>query len=591
MRLFIKDNDDIFDIDEINRHSSISRLKYDIYKKYNIDYTDTDFSYNGILLKNNKSIDSYNLTSMSNIIVKKFKIKGGSCKSSNTLSGIFLGLLFFIICVLGFFPILVRVYWLLLMNVFGEAKELLFKYERIGSGIIGAGIGFMIMAGFVHISGNAGMYLWGIPLFMLVFTLIGSRRMVSFFEPMFREKCVYLDPATRTIRKCGLTSPGHIGHIFVYFIKIMMALFRYCFLFLIIFVCTTHLSLFVVKSHEGCDNYCETLALAKKIGSISTYVFIAIYILYNIPNYLLNLITITKGVEAFPFTIINFLLGTVEDKLGRLAHTGKYYIFLLYIFPFPLVGKIFKMIHNLLDLLVDNIEKYTYDFRGYTCTIHPSKLISVGIELTEDIKLNMKNNHVPKKLGNYIEDIDFSSYEYAGKFKKGDLAEPKFIEDLDKLKSEWVDIDGTVENFKSYMSEVSKIMIDKEGDLQTLLNKIPSMNERIEKILTAIPATAELKINLGKDSHYANELDKYKLYDFDKMKWLQYKEGSSTILYLKKTLYCMVLYFISLFNAVLVSYGSAEELKNELKVSNVAGLGCFFAWMVMSAMVATNKMH
>jgi hypothetical protein len=307
------------------------------------------------------------------------------------------------------------------------------------------------------------------------------------------------------------------------------------------------------------------LALAKKIGSISTYVFIAIYILYNIPNYLLNLITITKGVEAFPFTIINFLLGTVEDKLGRLAHTGKYYIFLLYIFPFPLVGKIFKMIHNLLDLLVDNIEKYTYDFRGYTCTIHPSKLISVG--------------------------IDFSSYEYAGKFKKGDLAEPKFIEDLDKLKSEWVDIDGTVENFKSYMSEVSKIMIDKEGDLQTLLNKIPSMNERIEKILTAIPATAELKINLGKDSHYANELDKYKLYDFDKMKWLQYKEGSSTILYLKKTLYCMVLYFISLFNAVLVSYGSAEELKNELKVSNVAGLGCFFAWMVMSAMVATNKMH
>ncbi len=57
-----------------------------------------------------------------------------------------------------------------------------------------------------------------------------------------------------------------------------------------------------------------------------------------------------------------------------------------------------------------------------------------------------------------------------------------------------------------------------------------------------------------------------------------------------RKVYCFFLYFISLFSGLVESFGSPDDVKNEMKVSNVAGSACFFAWMVMASMIATGTM-
>ena len=74
------------------------------------------------------------------------------------------------------------------------------------------------------------------------------------------------------------------------------------------------------------------------------------------------------------------------------------------------------------------------------------------------------------------------------------------------------------------------------------------------------------------------------------IKWLSSGRAKYSRQNMYRKVYCFFLYFISLFSGLVESFGSPDDVKNEMKVSNVAGSACFFAWMVMASMIATGTM-
>ena len=448
IKINIKYSDKVLHLDNINEYSSIYRLKNDIYQKYNIDISDKQLRFNGIILKDSMPIHKY-LTNNSTITVNTIKLKGGiSCRTSNLLKAIFGGLLFFLLCIFGFIPIIVRMYWLLFVHMFKQIKDLLCQYDRIGAGILGGVIGFFVMAGFAHIHNDPSMYLKGIPVFMIIFCIIGSKRMISFFEPMFRKECIYLDPATRTIRKCRPTSPAKIGFVFIGLVRLFMACIRYIFIFIVIFVTVTYLELYALKYKKSCLNYCESLALAKRVGKIATYVYVAFFVIFNIPNYILYFIEACLSVDAFPFTLIKPTFQIFQNKIKKFANSGKYYLSGLYFFlpiiGLNVIGLGFSYMHAIIDYMINSLSKYTGDLKGYNCRVGMNTFIKKEIEIDEALQHDInKYNYLKQKkegntnnttnttnsttLGEYIKDLgnEFIKSKYIGSFK--DLSEKESL--------------------------------------------------------------------------------------------------------------------------------------------------------------------
>ena len=577
----IKYNDKILILDNINEYSSIFRLKHEIYKKYNIDIEDQQLRFNGILLKDNTSVCKY-LSNNSIITVNTQNLRGGSCKISNLLLAIFGGLVFFLLCVSGIIPIIVRIYWLLLVNMFKQAKDLLCKYDRIGAMVLGAAIGFFVMSGFVHIHNDTSMYFWGLPVFMFIFCLIGSKRMIAFFEPMFRTECIYLDPATRTIRKCRPTSPAKIGFVFVAIIKFLMACIRYAFIFLLVFVSVTYLELFALKYKHSCENYCDSLALAKKVGKIATYVYIAFYVLFNIPNYILYFVEACLSVDAFPFTLMKQSFKILESKIKKLANVGKYYISGLYFFlpiiGLNLIGNGFAIVHGMIDTAVMALTKYTGDFKGYNCRIDMNKFIKKEIDLDEELdreinkysyniskkKTNNEAKEEPINLGEYIKNLsnEFIKSKYIGTFKT-DTERNEFIKEIDDITKKptaeitFDDPQTFKKNVKEHIVNIFNIIVNRGHDLKDFLYHIDSMSEPIKNILKNFFVTDELKTYI-KEGATSETLHKYMLesekkYQEDKTKmgWFSQKKSEYANQNMFRKLYCFFLYFISLFTGLL----------------------------------------
>jgi len=617
----VKYNDKILSLDNINEYSSIFRVKHEIYKKYNIDIGDQQLRFNGILLKDNTPVRKY-LCNNSTITINTQNLKGGSsCGTSNLLLAIFGGLFFFGICVSGAIPIIVRIYWLLLVHMFKQAKDLLCKYDRIGAMVLGAAIGFFVMGGFVHIHNDPSLYVKGIPVFMIIFCLIGSNRMISFFEPMFRKECIYLDPTTRTIRKCRPTSPAKIGFVFIAIIKFLMACIRYAFIFLLVFVGVTYLELAALRYKHSCENYCDSLALAKKVGKIATYVYVAFFILFNIPNYILYFVEACLSVDAFPFTLIKPVFRIFESKIRKLANVGKYYISGLYFFlPIPflnLIGAGFAIVHGLIDTGVMALTKYTGDFKGYNCRIGMNKFIKKEMEFDEDldrdIKTYIKASATPNtgnqsdtsnvNLSEYIKKLsdEFIKSKYIGTFKT-DTERNEFIEQIDEITRKQTNIviklDDPVfkQKVQQHVVNIFNIIVNRGHDLKDFLYHIDTMSDPIKKILKYFFVTDELKTHITKGATsqalHTYMLESQKEYQKKKrgMGWYAQKKSEYSKQNMFRKLYCFFLYFISLFTGLVDSFGSPDDVKNEMKVSNVAGSACFFAWMVMASMIATGTM-
>ena len=613
MNINIDYNGRMLNINNLNKYSSIFRLKNEIYKKYDIDIVSKNINFNGIILKNNTPINRY-LTNNSTITINQTKLIGGSesCPAHYLIAAIFGGLGFFVICVTGFIPIIVRIYWLLLVNMFKQAKDMLCKYDRIGAMVIGAAIGFLVMGGFVHINNDKNMYLWGIPLFMIVFCLVGSRRIISFFEPMFRKKCIYLDPATRTIRKCGPTSAARIGFLFIFFIKFLMACFRCIFIFLLVFIGVTYLQLAVNKHKFSCEDDCKSMELAKRVGKIATYVFAGLYILFNLPNYIGHIIKAMRGFgDLFPFVLIKPFIKLSKTKLKKFANVGKYYISGLYFFIFfiPILNFIgigFSIVHGMIDAAILALSKYKNDFDGYKCRVNLDKIIKKEIEIMDEIEddidkyLYGKNEDTVKpEINDYLKTLNekFKGRDIIGSFDN-DQQRNNFESSLDEVFKKYTE-EGIIfnrenpqkfiEKVRNYIGEIYDIIAHRKKDFINFLDNIDSMSDEIKNILKKIFITEELQSDID-SSLYKRKISEGETFEESKNKWFKVNESKYPLMFMYRKMYCMMLYFINLFTILVDSFGSIDDLQNEMKVSNVAGSACFFAWMVMASCVATGKM-
>ena len=432
---------------------------------------------------------------------------------------------------------------------------------------------------------------------------------------MFRKKCIYLDPATRTIRKCRPTSPAKIGFVFIFLIRIFMACFRYGFIFLMVFVAITYLQLTALRYERSCTEYCDSIALAKKVGKIATYVYMGIYILFNIPNYFIHFIEECLNMDAFPFTLMKSTYKLIEKKLKKIANIDKYYISGLYFFfPIPfldLIGAGFLTVHGLIDVGVMAITKYHNDFDGFKCRIGLDDIIKKSIEIQDDIikeyntYLDYKdksNNLVPLTFEEYITRLndEFKKSKYIGSFKN-DKTKKEFISELEniynKYKTNYEDI--KIDRFRefntttnNYIKEIFSSLLNRPKDFKNFLESIDGMSDLIKNILKNFFVTKKLDENYNKNEEiYFDELkERHKLFKSKIMDWFSVDSANNPKKYGFRKLYCFILYFINLFTGLVDSFGGVDEMKNEMKVSNVAGSACFFAWMVMASMIATGKM-
>ena len=122
------------------------------------------------------------------------------------------------------------------------------------------------------------------------------------------------------------------------------------------------------------------------------------------------------------------------------------------------------------------------------------------------------------------------------------------------------------------------------------------MSDTIKNILKNFFITDKLKEKIKEDKNSTNFhdflLESQLQYQKNKglYKWFSKDRATYSVQNLFRKVYCFFLYFISLFTGLIESYGTPDDVKNEMKVSNVAGSACFFAWMVMASMIATNTM-
>jgi len=516
--------------------------------------------------------------------------KGGS------LGGAIASMIFgYILFGIGFITILIRLYWLATVHIFKKLKQLLCRYDRLGAVVLGSIIGFLISYGFSHIYNNDLYYILVI-LFMAIFWLIGSKRFIAFFEPMFRKKCIYLDPKTKTIRECGLASPAYIGSFFVYIVGCVLGLMRFAFKCVVIFTMMTYISLTVTGLHN--DQYCDSLAVAKQMGKYCIYVYMGVYILYNIPNYIIDTLDDTTSYKAFPINVLHAIMSVFEKPIRKLADVFKFEIgvywtplpifFLDYIFA----GKIIKKLHKIVDKVLTQLDKFIDVFRGYNCSNATSTIIAMAVEMNKF--LNKKSDGDEESTStnkSFWEDGFKSCKTIFNKYKQSIIYTDTSKEK--NLKTKIIEMENkfslnkesySKENIKENIKDLFKEDKENKTGLYAFINNFRK-SDIAKKYLGKIPKEAE---ELFEDIFNFNEqTDSKKEYVDDKQEWIKSKDNF-IIKFLLKRSSCTVLAFMNIFTNLVDSYGNINRMKNDVKVSIVAGLACWFACFVMMILVATR---
>lgn len=517
--------------------------------------------------------------------------KGGSL--GGAIASMIFGYIFF---GFGIITILIRLYWLATVHIFKKLKQLLCRYDRLGAVVLGSIIGFLISYGFSHIYNNDLYYILVI-LFMAIFWLIGSKRFIAFFEPMFRKKCIYLDPKTKTIRECGLASPAYIGSFFVYIVGCVLGLMRFAFKCVVIFTMMTYISLTVTGMHN--DKYCDSLAVAKQMGKYCIYVYMGVYILYNIPNYIIDTLDDATSYKAFPINVLHAIMSVFEKPIRKLADVFKFEVgvywtplpifFLDYIFA----GKIIKIFHEIVDKVLTQLDKFIDVFRGYTCSNATSTIIAMAVEMNKVLNEKSEEDGESRSNKKSLSDDGFESCKtifnkykqsiiYTDTSKEKNL-KTKIIEMENKFSSN-KQSSYTKESIITDMRELYKKDDNSLTGLHAFFNNFRK-SDIAKKYLGEIPKEAEELLNQIFD--YNKQTDSEKEYVYDKQEWIKSKDNF-IIKYIARMSSCTVLAFMNIFTNLVDSYGNINRMKNDVKVSIVAGLACWFACFVMMILVATR---
>ena len=401
INIHINYNDRRLVINDIFKYSSVYRLKREIQRKYNIDITTQRIHYNGRPLMNTKPINHYNINKNTILVLNKPKLLGGNKYLAGAVCGMLFGFFFFAI---GFIPILIRIYWIILTKFIHKLKEALCMYDRISAAFIGFIIGWLIMSGISHIKNNSNYNAY-ILLFIVVFWLVGSKRFISFLEPMFRNDCIYLDPETKTIRKCKLGSPAYIGFVFIFLIKCFLGAIRTCFKFIMVYVLMTYICYCAAMTIDGVNGYCEGMEVGKRMGKYCLYVYIGIYILYMLPRYILILVEASMKYPGFPFNIFKFFFKILEKPIRKLAGPAKFALGVYWVpipILFPVGGFIVQKFHNAIKIILIALGKYIGLFKGFSCIQARKHIIYLIIDFHTILDKYKNDSNIPVQNSNIV---------------------------------------------------------------------------------------------------------------------------------------------------------------------------------------------
>lgn len=590
INIHINYNDRRLVINDIFKYSSVYRLKREIQRKYNIDITTQRIHYNGRPLINTKPINHYNINKNTILLLNKPKLLGGNKYLAGAVCGMLFGFLFFGI---GFIPILIRIYWIILTKFIHKLKEALCMYDRISAAFIGFIIGWLIMSGISHINNNSNYNAY-ILLFIFVFWLVGSKRFISFLEPMFRNDCIYLDPETKTIRKCKLGSPAYIGFVFIFLIKCFLGAIRLAFKFIMIYVLMTYICYCAAMTIDGVNGYCEGMEVGKRMGKYCLYVYIGIYILYMLPRYMLNLVEASMKYPGFPFNVFRFFFKILEKPIRKLAGPAKFELGVYWV-PLPIMylnilgGIPIRMLHKAVKLALTGIGKYIGLFKGFKCIRSTGHIINFLVDIhtiiekynskKDEHKNEHKDEHIDEDIDSELEktkeQLFYKYNKHINKIIRYDTTPnkdiKKFINDerTNPFKKEEYSIDD-IEKF-------SRDLFEKANKGQSGLDDF--YNHFFASGLT--PGKPDLvqqfEINQGNpDKRRESKEEK----NNSLTAWAK-SDQNWIVKWLTRRLSCFILDFMNFFNQVVDSYGNLDNMIDEIQVAIVAGLACWFAAFVM----------
>ena len=592
INIHINYNDRRLVINDIFKYSSVYRLKREIQRKYNIDITTQRIHYNGRPLINTKPINHYNINKNTILLLNKPKLLGGNKYLAGAVCGMLFGFFFFAI---GFIPILIRIYWIILTKFIHKLKEALCMYDRISAAFIGFIIGWLIMSGISHINNNSNYNAY-IFLFIFVFWFVGSKRFISFLEPMFRNDCIYLDPETKTIRKCKLGSPAYIGFVFIFLIKCFLGAIRLAFKFIMIYVLMTYICYCAAMTRDSVNGYCEGMEIGKRMGKYCLYVYMGIYILYMLPTYMLNLVEASLGYPGFPFNVFRFFFKILEKPIRKLAGPAKFELGVYWV-PLPIMylnilgGIPIRMLHKAVKLALTGIGKYMGLFKGFKCIRSTGHII------------------------NFIVDVQKILATFTSEIKKSKIARKTVSREVfKKIKEKYDKQINKIIRYDTTPNKDIKKFIDKDTNpfkndaefedmynITTINSFLRDLFEKANKGQSGLDDFYNHFFTSGLTPGKPNQIRQFQINESNVNKRIESKEEKNNSLtawaksdqnwivkWLTRRLSCFILDFMNFFNQVVDSYGNLDNMINEIQVAIVAGLACWFAAFVMMLLLVTK---
>lgn len=298
IKLIIKFNNKNYNI-IINRYSSIYSLKYEIYKKINIDIKKQRLFYLNKYLNNNKSLYYYNLDNNIIIDLKINSLKGGKlnknffCNNIGKWIGWFFGMILtYLLFWFGLIPIISDS----VLGIFNNLRDI-----------------------FISL-----LYTFKSKYLLKIYA---AYRLITYRYLGFSQlsNIVNTNAITRTISN-GLAYV--IFYLYNLIANSISKIFLFIFLYIILSYLILPVSYSLKKKNNKCSEkeFCTSLRESSKIGWLLSIIYISIYLYFRSPNYFIFLPTTILNIKIFKEKNLRDLLTSIPiagDVLNIIFSTGR----------------------------------------------------------------------------------------------------------------------------------------------------------------------------------------------------------------------------------------------------------------------------
>ena len=263
---------------KLHNSSSILRVKQLIYKKYQIPIKKQLLYHNGIYLKNNKSILTYNLNAYSNIEIKHFHLKGGddnapNCRSTKNivLLSVFSVVLCFILYTGGLLKTTNIIDYAVISTI-PQFFKFCEEYKQLGTMAFGLFVGclvFIILQNYKNIKHPIVIFI----LSYIITYMISVKRIYKLLSTHFiKTLCMF-----------------------------MLLLIKHLFIAGFIFITIGYLTYGILNAIGDCKFECCAVKIAIKIAGIMTLIYYSQVIIFSTIDRIIEFITSLKR-DILPFS-------------------------------------------------------------------------------------------------------------------------------------------------------------------------------------------------------------------------------------------------------------------------------------------------